>query len=158
MIVFLDVCEPQERALSRLELGELLAHSVVRRGAGINMWLAAQPVQPRGLTLRTPPPVGHQVSCDSEHIPAQPLIVKSIDVCAKQPTERILDDVVGITAVTRDPVDVRPQRARRALVEPRKLDLFQRSTYTAGRAISLGEESPDFPLMSPILRDSLSDT
>jgi hypothetical protein len=30
--------------------------------------------------------------------------------------------------VTNDTVDIRPQRARRALIEPRELDLGQRST------------------------------
>jgi len=34
----------------------------------------------------------------------------------------------GVARMTNDAVDIRPQRARRALVEPRKLDLGQRST------------------------------
>ena len=49
------------------------------------------------------------------------------------------------------------ERASRPLVEPRKLDLAQRSTY-AERAVSCEAGWCDVPLMSPILRDSLSDT
>jgi hypothetical protein len=58
--------------------------------------------------------------------------------------------------VTNHAVDIRPQRARRALVEPRKLDLGQRSTYT-DRATSF-TGACDWPLISPILRDSLNET
>ena len=124
---------------------------------GIELRFTAKPIEPRRLTLRAPPSIGHEVPCDPEDVAAQFFVVQCPDIRAQQPTERILHDVVGVARVTNHAVDVRPQRARRALVEPRKLDFGQRSTYT-DRATSFVAWECDWPLISPILRDSLNDT
>jgi hypothetical protein len=157
MIVLLNVRQPQERSIPRCELGEFLAHAVVPLGSGIHPRLAAQASQPRRLAFGASPAIGHQVPCDPEDVTAQLFIVESPDISPNQATERVLHDIVRVACVTGDAVDVRPQRACRPLVEPRKLDLGQRSTY-AERAVSCEAGWCDVPLMSPILRDSLSDT
>jgi len=128
MIVLLDVRQPQERTIPRLELVELLAHRVVWRPTRIELRLTAKPIEPRRLSHRLPPAIGHEVPRDPEDITAQLFVVQRPDVGAQQTAEGILHDVVGIARVTNHAVDIRPQRARRALVEPRELDLGQRST------------------------------
>ena len=128
MIVLLDIRQPQERPIAGRELRELLAHPVVRLGSGIDLRLAAEASQPRRLAFGAPPAIGHQVTRDPENITAQLLIVESLDIGAKQATERVLHDIVRVAGVAGHTVDVRPQRARRPLVEPRKLDLRQSST------------------------------
>jgi len=128
MIVLLDVCQPQERPIAGRELCEFLAHAVVLLGRRVHSRLAAQTSQPRRLAFGAPPAIGHQVTRDPENITAQLLIVESLDIGPKQATERVLHDIVRVAGVAGHTVDVRPQRARRPLVEPRKLDLRQSST------------------------------
>jgi len=128
MIVLLDVRQPQERTIPRLELVELLAHRVVRSLTGIELRFTAKSIEPPCLSLRPPPAIGHEVPSDPEDIAPQFFVVQPLDVGAQQTAEGILHDVVGVARVTNDAVDIRPQRARRALVEPRELDLGQRST------------------------------
>ena len=128
MIVLLDIREPQERTIPWRQLGELAAYRVVRRrGVGLRRHVA-QPIEPRHLSFCTSPPVGHEIPRNPEHVAAQILVAESSDVCTKQAAERILHDVVGIAGVTRHAIDVRPERTRRALVEPRKLNFIQRVT------------------------------
>ena len=157
MIVLLDVCQPQECPIAGRELCEFLAHAVVRLGRRVHARLAAQTSQPRRLAFGASPAIDYQVPRNPEDITAQLLIVEAFDVRSKQTTESVLHDIVRVAGLTSDPVDVRPEWACRSLIEPRKLDLGQCSTYTE-RAISLGPWASVFPLMSPILRDSLSDT
>jgi len=128
MIVLLDVRQPQERTIPRLELVELVAHRIVGCGTWIELRLTTKPIEPRCLAHRPPPAIGHEISRDPEHIAAQVLVVQPIDIRAQQTAEGILHDVVGVARMPNHAVDIRPQRARRALVEPRKLDLGQRST------------------------------
>ncbi len=128
MIVLLDIRQPQERPIAGRELRELLAHAIVKLGSRIHPRLAAKASQPRRLALGASPAIRHQVSRNPEDITAQLLILESFDISPKQAAERVLHDVVGVAGVSRDAVDVRPQRARRPLVKPRKLDLSQNST------------------------------
>jgi hypothetical protein len=157
MIVLFDVCQPQERPIAGRELCELVAHAVVRLRSRIHSRLAAQTSQPRRLAFGAPPAIGHQVPRDPEDITAQLLIIEALDLSPKQTTESVLHDIVRVACVTGNAVDVRPERARRPLIEPRKLDFGQRSTYTE-RTISFDACASDFPLISPIRRDSFNDT
>jgi len=157
MIVLLNVRQPQERSIPRLELVELPAHRVVRRVASIELRLTTKSIEPGCLAFRSPPSIGHEVTRDPEHVATQFLVVQPLNVRAQQTTECVLHDVVGVAAAASRAIDVRPQWARRALVEPRELKLVQRSTYTE-RAISFEAGLCDCPLINPIRRDSLSDT
>ena len=157
MIVLLDIGEPQERAIPWLQLGELTADGVVRCGGVGLRRVVAQPIEPRHLSFCTSPPIGHEIPRNPEHVTTQVFIAQLSNVRAKQATEGVLHDVVGVARMTCHPVDVRPEGARCALVEPRELDLIQRATY-AERAISFEVDSCACPLISPIRRDSLSET
>lgn len=157
MIVFLDIREPQERAIARRQLGKLTAHRVVWCGGHHLGRSVAEPIEPRHLSFCAPPSIGHEVPRNPEQVAAQVFIAELSDIRAQQAAEGILHDVIRIARVTCDAIDVRPQRARRALVEPREFDLIQRATY-AERAISFEVESCACPLISPIRRDSLSET
>lgn len=135
MIVLFDVSQPQDRPIARLQLVELAAHCVVGRIDGLDVRFTAKPIEPRCLTVGASPAVGHKIASNREDVAAQLFITQSLDVGAQQTTERVLHDIVGVTRVTNRAIDIGPQRACRALIEPRKLNLGQRSTYTE-RAIS----------------------
>ena len=99
----------------------------------------AQSIEPRHLSLSTSPPVGHEVPGNPEHVAAQVFVAELSHVGTKQAAEGVLHDVIRVTRVTCHAIDVRPERARRALVEPRELGLIQRRTLDrAGNLVRSG--------------------